>query len=731
MLTNITVKGNENYLIDNQSFDPKANPNLPSDADGALWKPFTIIEADGSQRDDLYIPMILIIDLKREHTLTDIYYYLNNGSTGNKVQFFAGNPTTWETTPFAELEAIGYQSWVKKTLSTTKTTRFLKVQVNSVGIGMRELILYGSTNQTAVVDPLPTGTIPTRPKMWDFAGSNLIGNEFDTDIYSVSGTHRSYSDLQYLDKDLVNSYPNNTFSFGEGNYDTFLKHWKDNNIHQFWAVQGNTKRFINANPSEPNASNIKPLATGADPESPASYVEHGDAMFQIAARYGKVAVASTRLRLAAGITVASGLGYMNSVENGNENNKYWKGRKGYYNPYEYAAMSSADYDGHENTLGPNIGIKNADPDFKLINAAIVSLDTSYVKAMAHWCQYKRTDKKMIWDVINIHHYSNDGGGQTGQATTTGVSPEQDGLYTRLKTFMDFKNKYWPEKEVYWSEFGYDLSPTSAQKTPTVSGQTLYLTQANLVIRSFLIGAAAGLDRMQQYMMRHSNFSETETGLYNTSGLVNKGNDYENNTHITRNPIPYPCWYAIYTMRNTLKDYRFSQIINSGNANVVVYKFINDNNQIAYALWCPTVNNTMVSNYSLNIGNNYAQHITFENNNRNGAIANLNTINGNITLNITESPSYVIIGGTLDAKDFEKPRLFSFAPNPAESEINLFFKKDAYSIQITDLQGKKVLTKEIENQSETTINVNQLSTGVYLLKVKNKSGEQSVMKMIKK
>jgi hypothetical protein len=185
------------------------------------------------------------------------------------------------------------------------------------------------------------------------------------------------------------------------------------------------------------------------------------------------------------------------------------------------------------------------------------------------------------------------------------------------------------------------------------------------------------------------------------------------------------------MRNTLKDYRFLEIIASGNANVMIYKFVNDNNQTAYALWCPTVNNTSV-NYLLDIGSNStAQHITFENNNRNGAIENLTVANQKTTVIVTESPSYVIVGTTLDTKNFEKPRLFSFAPNPAENEITLFFKNGDYSIQITDMQGRNMLSKEVENKAETTLILNQLSKGVYLIKVKNKSGEQSVMKMIKK
>jgi hypothetical protein len=36
--------------------------------------------------------------------------------------------------------------------------------------------------------------------------------------------------------------------------------------------------------------------------------------------------------------------------------------RGYSTPYEFAARSSADYDGHRKALGDTFGIKNADPN---------------------------------------------------------------------------------------------------------------------------------------------------------------------------------------------------------------------------------------------------------------------------------------------------------------------------------------------------------------------------------
>jgi len=100
------------------------------------------------------------------------------------------------------------------------------------------------------------------------------------------------------------------------------------------------------------------------------------------------------------------------------------------------------------------------------------------------------------------------------------------------------------------------------------------------------------------------------------------------------------WDALYTMRNTLKDYTFTEIVNSGNANVWIYKFTDSNNQIAYAVWCPTSNNTVVSNYSFPVGAaTIVKYVTFQNNSRTGATTNLTASNGSVSIRVSESPSY--------------------------------------------------------------------------------------------
>ena len=185
------------------------------------------------------------------------------------------------------------------------------------------------------------------------------------------------------------------------------------------------------------------------------------------------------------------------------------------------------------------------------------------------------------------------------------------------------------------------------------------------------------------------------------------------------------------MRNTLKDYTFTEIVNSGNANVWIYKFTDSNNQIAYAVWCPTSNNTVVSNYSFPVGAaTTATYVTLQNNSRTGATANLTASNGSVSIRVSEVPSYLLLGtsvSTAVAVPEIKPDLFSFAPS--KSDITLFLKNDTYVVTIYDVLGATVRSRKVEGES-ATIDVSALKSGNYLIHVTNSSGEVNVKKLIK-
>lgn len=73
---------------------------------------------------------------------------------------------------------------------------------------------------------------------------------------------------------------------------------------------------------------------------------------------------------------------------------------------------------------------------------------------------------------------------------------------------------------------------------------------------------------------------------------------------------------------------------------------------------------------------------------------------------------------------------SMYPNPSTNKIIIIESEDVLSMQIHNVLGKKVYAKEVVVNSEK-INLSSLSTGVYMVSLKNQEGHSAVKKLILK
>ena len=365
-----------------------------------------------------------------------------------------------------------------------------------------------------------------RPTMDQMIGTNGFIDDPVDKLSTVSGTLREYHPWVWDAGDgaaTYQPYPKNQMRWEPS--DAAGGHgWYFDQYYAALAKHGVTIApcLMQSPPWLAPGSEDRPVVANADPELPASYAAHADYLFQFAARYGRRAVPLPQLKLGADQPKKSGLGLIRYLENWNEPNKNWRGKLAEFSPDQFAAMCSADYDGDQGRMGPGFGVKAADPSMKLVMGGLVGVNIPFIDGMRRWSLAHRSGS-LPFDVINVHTYCNDAKGGEGLGTT-GISPEASDLYGRLSALAQWRDQHATKCEVWLSEFGYDVNPQSGQRAPILGKRSSEWTQAAWISRTYLIAAAAGIDRAMQYMFRDVNL--TDRTQYASSGFVTAKGEWQ-------------------------------------------------------------------------------------------------------------------------------------------------------------------------------------------------------------
>ncbi|MEZ4886797.1 MAG: fibronectin type III domain-containing protein [Chitinophagales bacterium] len=587
-----------------------------------------------------FYPVYAYIDLGAEHELSQIFLYDDYAeTTTGSISIEVGTPFNWTPLLTDDLEGENVWSEHDLTTGTPVTTRYIRVKLHNSQTRMSEIVLYGTATEAIEVDET-VETPHAFAAMDDLMGLNAFIND-PLGRMQATSTVREYHQWRWDEGNLDNTYPGypaneNAFNpsyVSNWNFDRFYENIQNMGLLNTPSVTGSAHWL---NPPF-NEILTRPHDVGDDSEDPFSYIEHADHMYQYVARYGNNAVNDGLLKLKADQPVVSGLGTIQYFEHWNEPDAFWKDENVYFTPYDYAAMSSADYDGHQSAMGTTVGVKNADPSAKMPMAGITSLNLDYVKAIKLWADEYRGGS-VPFDVINLHHYCNDAGKQHANSTT-GVSPEEDRLKERLEEFVTYRNKYMPGKEIWLSEFGYDTNPTSAQRAPQIAGYSNEEVQGQWLVRSYLAIAAAGIDKAQMFMLRDVNAADNT--IFQSSGL-------------TQSPANQwaakPSWYYVYTMKNRLTGMTFDSEVTSGNPNVLIYKFTHPDGDAAYVVWSPTADGTIVEDYDLSLagGENQAVLVEMAEGDRDGTETALTINSGNVSVDVSERPVFVLVNDGVGA-----------------------------------------------------------------------------------
>jgi hypothetical protein len=667
---------------------------------------------------NLYYPLEVIIDLWGDYNITNFYYFDASGS--DSIIISVGTPANWNH--IVKSTTSAYNSWHANPINAT--TRYIHLKIKSVNTLINEIAIYGNPVGT-ITKPAPPAPVKwSYPAMEDLIGMNSLFDVPDS-IAKVVKVIREYHDWQWDEGDVTTTYPgypNNQNAWqpswaggGYWNFDTYYSNALKMGQTVCPAVQKDAPFILNFASVSNQRKPIK--VSGANPQDPNSYKEHADHMFQFAARYGSTVVPAAKLKVRSTNTAKSGLGLLKYLEDWNEPDRNWDpdGRPTYFSPFELAAMSSADCDGHQGTMGTTFGMKAADPNIKFVQAGLINIDTLYVKSMVFWNNYFRSGDQSF-DVINFHHYSNDAGGQ-GATATKGISPEADNLKVKVQQAVNFRNKNIPGIEIWFSEFGYDTQPSSIQAAKAIGTQDAWEVQARWIIRSYLAYAAGGADRAHMYIARDVDESST---LFNTSGLTtpNANGTYKAYTK-------KKSWYYLYTFRKSLTGYRFKQEISSGNANVLIYSFenIKDPSKLMYAVWAPTATDQTVSNYSLALPSNVssASKIELTNKDTTGAATSLTITNKTTSLTVDEKPDLIYIQTSgavvtdLDPFAESATAVFNVYPNPFSNSIQVRYPSMEHltSVVVRDVRGTVVKTFSAEEATQK-MELDELGKGVYIV-----------------
>jgi hypothetical protein len=349
----------------------------------------------------------------------------------------------------------------------------------------------------------------------------------------------------------------------------------------------------------------KDMPIGADSTDIRSWQAVYNSYYGIVAKLGHNDKASLEGYTFRNCEPGAGLGQIEEIEIGNEDDARWAGPLRFHNPLVKLLKLKKGYE----------GAKAADPNIKVISGALTGIDTSYLKAMYFVNLLRFGTRSVPFDVIAVNEYATNAGGQHG-ATSDGISPEQFLLYEKLKALIHFRNRYYPGMPVYLTEFGYDVHDGSNYEVPDIPGQTSEQTKACWIIRSMELTAAARVSKYFQYTQRNIPGGDFSTTGFSYDTLLKvPGKQLPAWLHqvMTPNVLQNGGWtslpkdlYWYMTMRaRVLKDYKaWPTIIRRGDSTgiwIMKYSHLTDPNAVVYSIWLGSHKNASVKNYFLKTG----------------------------------------------------------------------------------------------------------------------------------
>lgn len=395
--------------------------------------------------------------------------------------------------------------------------------------------------------------------------------------------------------------------------------------------------------------------TTGDGSHPQDYLDRLEFIGQLVARYGAQTVVDSLLETADKV---SGLNYVKYFEDDNEPDYWWETPK--WSAENYAVYCNAVHDGSGVETSedyPLLGIKSVDSTAVHVLAGLAANSTTYIQKILD-----ASNGRIPFDVINIHTYCND--------SKDGYSPENEnyGIEKKLGDFMNWCQNELPNVPVWITEFGWDTYMNNNQHSYIYAPQA---QQANYILRSFFISLKMGFEKAFLFMGSDPNSSNTLQ--YSSSGLIS-----DQNTGFAKKMS----YYYLATMQNILGTSRLTEIVSYrklvGENEIYCFKFLNESDDVIYALWTRKKNsktdNGTTLNYTFDLGyqSEFAYSLVPKDKSYTGDRIN-HTINGTaINLDLTETPQFLFVSqnnSLLNLNTSPKQSLEIY-PNPSSKEVHI-------------------------------------------------------------
>jgi len=573
-------------------------------------------------------PYEAVIDLQAAHDITEVWYF--DASGVGTLTFATGAPGAWDSLP--SVSTSQYDTW--RSFPVNRRTRYFQVVALSGQAQVGEIVLYSDTAAT-IPDPvgLPAVAAAPRRTLRQFMGVDGFVDDQPSRL-APFGSVREYHDWEWDEGNGSASYPgypNNQFGWNP----SWVVGWNFDGYYDTLATRG-----IEADPAlqldapwviAPDSNlNYRPVPSGEDPADPRSYLAHARWMYQYAARYGNRAVPTDSLLLRSDNPARSGSGRVHHMEDWNEPDKTWESAQGFFRPAQLAAMISADVDGNHGALGPGFGMLQADPSMRVVMPGITKLDTTYLRPLVFSLVARRGDLPL--DVLNFHHYCDDGE-NVGGSNTTGISPEADSLRQKLERMVAWRDRWAPGREIWLSEFGWDTQQHSTLRAPTIAPDDSLETQARWIVRAFLEAYASGIDRAHVFYTRDYNSADPTN--FASSGL--EFSPAKDSTGASVRAIK-PSWYYVATL-----SYRLGSWMRDGDESGVPSGLVGERfrkpgtDSVAWAVWSPTAKGAVVAGAKLSLGVASALRVDFARKDSLGVASLVAVSNGVVTADVGENP----------------------------------------------------------------------------------------------